>query len=30
VNEVNVRATTRRSGARHVIWFAAKPKAGAS
>jgi spermidine synthase len=24
VNEVAVRATTRRSGARHVIWFAAK------
>ena len=28
VNEVNVRATTRRSGARHVIWFAAKPEGG--
>jgi spermidine synthase len=27
VNEVAVRATTKRSGARHVIWFAAKPKA---
>jgi spermidine synthase len=26
VNEVAVRATTKRSGARHVIWFAAKPK----
>jgi len=25
VNEVAVRATTRRSGARHVIWFATKP-----
>ena len=25
VNEVGVRATTRRSGARHVIWFATKP-----
>ena len=25
VNEVAVRATTKRSGARHVIWFAAKP-----
>ncbi len=25
VNEVAVRATTRRSGARHVIWFAKKP-----
>lgn len=24
VNEVNVRATTKRSGARHVIWFATK------
>ena len=24
VNEVNLRATTRRSGARHVIWFATK------
>jgi spermidine synthase len=28
VNEVNVRATTKRSGARHLIWFAAKPEAG--
>jgi spermidine synthase len=28
VNEVNVRATTRRSGARHVIWFATKPEGG--
>ena len=28
VNEVAVRATTKRSGARHLIWFAAKPKAG--
>jgi spermidine synthase len=27
VNEVAVRATTKRSGARHVIWFAAKRKA---
>jgi spermidine synthase len=27
VNEVNVRATTKRSGARHVIWFATKPEA---
>jgi spermidine synthase len=27
VNEVGVRATTKRSGAHHVIWFAAKPKA---
>jgi spermidine synthase len=27
VNEVNVRATTKRSGARHVIWFATKPRA---
>jgi spermidine synthase len=25
VNEVNVRATTKRSGAHHVIWFATKP-----
>jgi spermidine synthase len=25
VSEVAVRATTKRSGARHVIWFAAKP-----
>ena len=25
VNEVDVRATTKRSGARHVIWFATKP-----
>jgi spermidine synthase len=25
VNEVAVRATTRRSGARHVIWFATRP-----
>ena len=24
VNELNLRATTRRSGARHVIWFATK------
>jgi hypothetical protein len=24
VNEVNLRATTKRSGARHVIWFATK------
>jgi spermidine synthase len=29
VNEVNVRATTKRSGARHLIWFAAKPEGGA-
>jgi spermidine synthase len=28
VNEVSLRATTRRSGARHVIWFATKPEAG--
>jgi spermidine synthase len=28
VNEVNVRATARRSGARHVIWFATKPEGG--
>jgi spermidine synthase len=28
VNEVNIRATTKRSGARHVIWFAAKPEGG--
>ena len=27
VNEVGVRATTRRSGAHHVIWFATRPKA---
>jgi spermidine synthase len=27
VNEVGVRATTKRSGAHHVIWFAAKPNA---
>jgi spermidine synthase len=27
VNEVAVRATTRRSGARHVIWFATRPGA---
>ncbi len=26
VNEVNLRATTRRSGARHVIWFATRPE----
>jgi spermidine synthase len=26
VNEVNVRATTKRSGARHLIWFATKPE----
>jgi spermidine synthase len=26
VNQVGVRATTRRSGAHHVIWFATKPK----
>jgi len=25
VNEVAVRATTKRSGARHLIWFATKP-----
>jgi spermidine synthase len=25
VDEVNVRATTKRKGARHVIWFAARP-----
>jgi spermidine synthase len=30
VNEVAVRATTRRAGARHVIWFATKPKGAAS
>ena len=24
INEVAVRATTKRSGARHVIWFATK------
>jgi spermidine synthase len=28
VNEVAVRATTKRSGARHVIWFATKPGGG--
>ncbi len=28
VNEVNIRATTKRSGARHVIWFATKPASG--
>jgi spermidine synthase len=28
VNEVAVRATSKRSGARHVIWFAAKPESG--
>jgi len=28
VNEVAVRATTKRSGARHVIWFAARPASG--
>jgi spermidine synthase len=28
VNEVAVRATTKRSGARHVIWFATKPESG--
>jgi len=28
VNEVAVRATTRRSGARHVIWFATKSGGG--
>jgi spermidine synthase len=28
VDEVAVRATTKRSGARHVIWFATKPAAG--
>jgi hypothetical protein len=27
VNEVHLRATTKRSGARHVIWFATKPLA---
>jgi spermidine synthase len=27
VNEVGVRATTKRSGAHHVIWFATRPKA---
>ncbi len=26
VNEVNVRATTKRSGAHHVIWFATRPR----
>jgi hypothetical protein len=25
VNEVGLRATTKRSGAHHVIWFATKP-----
>jgi hypothetical protein len=25
VNEVAVRATTKRSGARHIIWFATRP-----
>jgi spermidine synthase len=29
VNEVGVRATTKRSGAHHVIWFATKPEAAA-
>ena len=29
VNEVAIRATTKRSGARHVIWFAARPSAAA-
>jgi hypothetical protein len=29
VSEVGVRATTKRSGAHHVIWFATKPKAPA-
>ncbi len=28
VNEVNVRATAKRSGARHVIWFATRSEAG--
>jgi spermidine synthase len=28
VNEVAVRATAKRRGARHVIWFAAKPESG--
>jgi spermidine synthase len=28
VNEVAVRATARRRGARHVIWFATKPESG--
>ena len=28
VNEVAVRATAKRSGARHVIWFATRPDAG--
>jgi spermidine synthase len=28
VNEVAVRATSKRSGARHVIWFATKPESG--
>jgi hypothetical protein len=26
VNEVAVRATTKRKGARHVIWFATRPE----
>jgi spermidine synthase len=30
VNEVGVRATTKRRGAHHVIWFATRPKAGRS
>ena len=30
VNEVGVRATTKRSGAHHVIWFATKPRAASS
>ena len=30
VNEVGVRATTKRSGAHHVIWFAAKPASKAA
>ena len=30
VNEVGVRATTKRSGAHHVIWFATKRKASAT
>lgn len=30
VNEVNVRATSKRSGARHVIWFASRSEAGRS
>jgi spermidine synthase len=28
VNEVGVRATTKRSGAHHIIWFATKPQSG--